>query len=63
MLPSGAGMYLACGVTDMRKGFDGLAMLVQNPYDGSLFMFRTHPVTLSIIHISAAPYPSGDGRC
>ena len=27
--PSGVRVYLAAGVTDMRKGFDGLAALVQ----------------------------------
>ncbi len=32
-------VFLACGVTDMRKGFDGLAVLVQqalaqNPHSG-----------------------------
>ena len=34
-------VFLACGVTDMRKGFDGLAVLVQqvlaqNPPSGAL---------------------------
>jgi transposase len=38
-------VYLACGVTDMRKGMVGLSMLVQqtlkeNPFDGSVFAFR-----------------------
>ena len=28
-LASGLRVYLACGVTDMRKGMTGLAMLVQ----------------------------------
>jgi transposase len=28
-VPSGVRVWLAAGVTDMRKGFDGLAMLVQ----------------------------------
>jgi len=28
-LPPGVRVYLACGVTDMRKGMVGLAMLVQ----------------------------------
>jgi len=42
--PSGR-VYLACGVTDMRKGAVGLAMLVQqslaeNPFDGSVYAFR-----------------------
>jgi transposase len=38
-------VYLACGVTDMRKGFDGLAarverMLRLDPHSGALFVFR-----------------------
>ena len=38
-------MYLACGVTNMRKGMAGLAMLVQqslaeNPFDGAVYAFR-----------------------
>jgi transposase len=38
-------IFLACGATDMRKGFDGLAvmaqqMLEQNPHSGALFAFR-----------------------
>jgi len=44
-LPSGVRVYLACGVTDMRKGMVGLAMLVQqglgaDPFDGALYAFR-----------------------
>jgi transposase len=36
---------LAIGYTDMRKGFDGLALLAQgtlkrNPHTGQLFVFR-----------------------
>ena len=43
--PSGARVWLACGYTDMRKGMDGLAMLVQqglseDPFDDGLFAFR-----------------------
>jgi transposase len=38
-------VWLAAGVTDMRKGFDGLAMLVQerlqrDAFGGQLFVFR-----------------------
>ena len=38
--PPGTRVYLACGVTDMRKGFDGLAaqvqtVLAQDPYCGA----------------------------
>jgi transposase len=43
--PAGVRVYLACGVTDMRKGMIGLAMLVQqgladDPFSGALFAFR-----------------------
>jgi transposase len=43
--PSGARVWLATGHTDMRKGFDGLALLVQetlrrDPHQGHLFVFR-----------------------
>ena len=44
-LPSGVRIYLACGVTDMRKGFDGLSMMAQevlqqDPFSGAVFCFR-----------------------
>lgn len=44
-LPAGTRIWLAAGVTDMRKGFDGLAALVQtvltqDPYGGAMFCFR-----------------------
>ena len=43
--PPSTRIYLACGATDMRKGFDGLAVLVQqvleqSPHSGALFAFR-----------------------
>jgi transposase len=43
--PSNARVWLAAGVTDLRKGFDGLAALVtttlaEDPYSGHLFAFR-----------------------
>src|SRR3974390_3912125 len=42
---SGLRVYLAWGLTDMRKGRVGLAMLVQqtlgaDPFDGAVFAFR-----------------------
>ncbi len=42
---SGTRIWLAAGVTDMRKSFDGLAALVQlalseDPFSGQLFVFR-----------------------
>lgn len=38
-------VWLVAGVTDMRKGFDGLAAMVQtqlaaDPFSGQLFVFR-----------------------
>ena len=44
-LPSGTRVWLAAGVTDMRKGMDGLSALVQvtlerDPYAGHVFVFR-----------------------
>jgi len=44
-LAPGVRVYLACGVTDMRKGMTGLAMLVQqslaaDPFDGAVYAFR-----------------------
>jgi transposase len=44
-LQSDVRVYLACGYTDMRKGMQGLAMLVQqvlaeDPFNGSLYAFR-----------------------
>jgi transposase len=43
--PGGARVWLAAGITDMRKGFDGLAALVQqvlteDPFSGQVFVFR-----------------------
>lgn len=45
LLPPGVKVHLALGYTDMRKGIDGLAMLVQgvlrqDPFSGHLFAFR-----------------------
>jgi transposase len=47
MIPvaSGVRVWLATGRTDMRKGFDGLALVVQealrqDPHSGHLFVFR-----------------------
>ena len=43
--PAGTRVWLAAGVTDMRKGMDGLAALAQtaleaNPFSGHIFVFR-----------------------
>lgn len=43
--PTGTRVWLAAGVTDMRRGMDGLAALVQStlgrdPFSGHIFLFR-----------------------
>ena len=43
--PPGVRVWLAAGMTDMRRGFDGLAAMVQqnlalDPFSGQLFVFR-----------------------
>ena len=45
IVPADVKVHLALGYTDMRKGMDGLAMLVQetlkkDPFSGHLFAFR-----------------------
>ncbi len=44
-VPLGTRGWLATGYTDMRKGFDGLALRVQevlkhDPHGGQVFVFR-----------------------
>ena len=44
-VPAGGGVFLAAGPTDMRKGFNSLAVLVQDhlrrdPFSGQAFVFR-----------------------
>ena len=44
-VPSNVHVWLATGHTDMRRGFNGLALHVQealkrDPHDGQLFVFR-----------------------
>jgi transposase len=44
-VPAGVKVWLASGQTDMRKGFGGLALLVQevlkaDPHGGHVFVFR-----------------------
>lgn len=61
--PSGMKVHLALGVTDMRKGMDGLAMLVQgvlkaDPFSGHLFAFRGRKANLIKIL-----YWDGTGLC
>jgi transposase len=51
LLPPNVNVHLALGYTDMRKGIDGLAMLVQgvlrqDPFSGHLFVFRGRKANL-----------------
>ena len=44
-LPSGTSIWIAAGVTDLRRGFTGLSaiaqtVLEQNPFSGHVFVFR-----------------------
>jgi transposase len=44
-VPPGVRVWLATGYTDMREGFNGLALMVQetlkrDPHGGHLFAFR-----------------------
>lgn len=44
-LPAGTRIWLAAGITDMRKGFDSLAVQAQmvlrkDPFSGHVFCFR-----------------------
>jgi transposase len=44
-MPSGVRVWLATGHTDMRKGFPGLSLIIQetlklDPHGGHLFVFR-----------------------
>lgn len=62
-LPAGTRIWLAAGVTDMRRGMDGLAALVQarlaeNPFSGHVFLFRGRRGDLIKIL-----WWSGDGLC
>ena len=62
-VPSGSRVWLATGHTDMRKGFDGLAALVQDhlsrdPFSGQAFVFRGRQG-----HLIKVLWWSGDGLC
>ena len=61
--PIGTRVWLAAGITDMRKGMTGLAALTQtalaeNPFSGHLFVFRGKRGDLIKVL-----WWSGDGMC
>jgi transposase len=63
LIPANVKVHLALGYTDMRKGFDGLSMLVQevlkeDPFSGHLFAFRGRKAsTIKLL------YWDGTGLC
>ena len=61
-------VYIACGYTDLRKGIDGLAALVQSqfqldPFTNTLFLFcgrrcvNTPPETVPLDRTNGAAKP------
>ena len=62
-VPSGVRVWLATGHTDMRRGFDGLALTVQetvkrDPHCGHLFVFRGRRG-----HLIKVLWHDGQGMC
>ena len=62
-LPAGTRVWIAAGVTDMRRGMNGLAAQVQtalaeNPFSGHVFAFRGRRGDLVKLL-----WWSGDGLC
>ncbi len=62
-LPGSTKVWLAAGVTDMRRGMHGLAALVEttllnNPYSGHVFVFRGRRGDLIKVL-----WADGDGLC
>jgi transposase len=54
-LPAGTRIWIAAGVTDLRRGFTGLSGMVQtalqeNPFSGHVFVFRGRRGDLIKVH-------------
>ena len=47
-------VYIACGYTDLRKGIDGLARLVQQQFE--LDLFTNTPVSYTHLTLPTTPY-------
>lgn len=63
IVPAGVKVHLALGYTDMRKGLDGLATMIQevlkrDPFSGHLFAFRGRRASLLKVL-----YWDGNGLC
>jgi len=62
VVPAGVKVHLALGYTDMRKGLDGLATLIQehlkkDPFSGHLFVVRGKKAQLVSLYL-----PLSDSR-
>src|SRR5260370_41903592 len=62
-LPLGTKIWIAAGVTDLRRGFTGLSGMVQtalkeNPFSGHVFVFRGRRGDLVTVF-----WPEGHGLC
>lgn len=62
-VPTGTRIWIVAGITDMRRGFIGLAAMVQttlqeNPFSGHVFIFRGRRGDLIKLL-----WWSGDGLC
>ena len=74
-VPSNTRIWLAAGVTDMRRGFNTLAaqaqdVLKEDPFSGHLFVFRGRRGDLlkiiwwdQRVHPAKGLLPLGAGRC
>lgn len=60
-------VYIACGYTNLRRGIDGLAALVQqefdlDPFTNTLFLFCTGRATVSYCSTSVWNPAASSGR-
>ena len=64
-VPSGVPVWLATGVTDMRRGMNTLALQVQqdfgrDPHAGDLFVFRGHRGDHVTLRVPVVRFPAGE---
>lgn len=56
-LPAGTQIWIAAGITDLRRGFTGLSAAVQtalelDPFGGHVFVFRGRSGTFSLVSVT-----------
>ncbi len=66
-LRTGTKIWIAAGVTDMRRGFDGLSakvqtVLEQQPFSGHVFVFRVSTFRIWFLAPAALAVPVVVGR-